>query len=482
MSTELKDTQPAADVKRTADELAQSSGTARKMSLQRWRQPRIIAAVTVAVVLVVVAVVGFNLVGRQYTPDGAVRQYLGALQSGDVAGAWSQIQVAAPAPGVSASFTDQQAMRASLAAGKPDIRSFDITHTSTLSSSTAEVDFSYRTSSGAKQAKFVLQRSGDTRLAVFPIWQIEVAPTVLQLQVPAGTSGVSIDGHALSLPAGRATIAVLPLFHALHFPGSELIAPADVSIDAFFSAGQAVAYQPKLTSAGLDKVKVALKAGFDVCSRQTSGNAADSTPCPQALSHSSSDVGLWTLIGDPTADMAIIFDQALNASAQGHFQMVFTYQAYGTRHDEPAGGGYQADLVLGSSDVTVAKIQPATGLPQLQRPAAATDQALEALVSSAMRQCAAARTQFVADCPQAIGAAGATNVRWTLAGDPLSSALVTFDPNGGLFTVHGNFQMSATYVWLGNRENANSFITFYDAYLFWDGQALVLVSIDGSSG
>ena len=63
--------------------------------------------------------------------------------------------------------------------------------------------------------------------------------------------------------------------------------------------------------------------------------------------------------------------------------------------------------------------------------------------------------------------------------DPICSQ-VSFDPKTGLITVHGDFSMSVTYVWLGSSESGHSLTNVYDGKLFWDGKALQLITIDGS--
>jgi hypothetical protein len=486
MSTDITASEPATNGHVNSSSTAEALNapvTSRPASISKIRPGRMVAAVTVLITLVIAGVVGTNLFARQYTPDGAVRQYLAALQTGDASTAWNQIQVSASNQTTKASLIDQQALRAALAAAKPDIKGFDITDTQNSDASTALVSFTYSTSAGSKQAKFVVQRSGQTRFAVFPVWLIILQPTLLQLALPGGAGRVDVDGRSLALPAGKSTIAVLPVAHKITFQGSGLLAPATVSLDAFGSLAQTVNYTPEFTTDGLPKVKAAVKAAFDICARQTSANAADFSSCPQGLSYSSSNTGQWSLIGDPTSDLAVSFDKDMNAVAQGHFQMVFAYNedGFAAPRREPAAGGYSADLKLTSTDVMAVNLKPASGLPQLNRPSAATDQAVDSIVSAAFAKCAALRLQYVANCPQQIGAAGATDVRWTLASDPLSGAVVTFDATSGLITVHGNFQMSATYTWLGNSDSAQSFVTSYDAYLFWDGSALQLVTVDGSS-
>ena len=64
--------------------------------LRLWRQRRYQLAALFVAVAIVAALVGNNLLARQYTADGAVRQYLAALQTGDVSKAWDAIQVMAP--------------------------------------------------------------------------------------------------------------------------------------------------------------------------------------------------------------------------------------------------------------------------------------------------------------------------------------------------------------------------------------------------
>src|SRR5713226_4067250 len=93
-----------------------------------WQRRRVRIATAAGVMVFIAALVANNIIARQYSPDGAVRQYLSALQSGDASAAWSQIQVAPPAQQVAATLTDQAAIRAALAAGRPDIKSFDVTN------------------------------------------------------------------------------------------------------------------------------------------------------------------------------------------------------------------------------------------------------------------------------------------------------------------------------------------------------------------
>ena len=120
-------------------------------------------------------------------------------------------------------------------------------------------------------------------------------------------------------------------------------------------------------------------------------------------------------------------------------------------------------------------------LPAIQRPAGASDQAAKDLVAKAFAQCAAVSAETVADCPQAAPDIIIANVHWGLNGDPVSSATINYDGKSGLLTVHGNFSMSVSYTWFGSPRNRSSYITAYDASLFWDGRALQLITIDGAN-
>ena len=57
---------------------------------------------------------------------------------------------------------------------------------------------------------------------------------------------------------------------------------------------------------------------------------------------------------------------------------------------------------------------------------------------------------------------------------------MSYEGKTGLLTVHGNFSMAVSYTWFGQARTKTSYITHYDAYLFWEGQALQLITIDGA--
>jgi hypothetical protein len=449
--------------------------------LSQRRRLQIGAGVLVA--LVIAAVLANNFIASQYTPEGALRAYLSALQSGDASKAWNQIQISASANNATTTLMDQSALQAALATAKPDFRSFDITNTSNVDANTALLAVTFDTSNGPKQAKVLVQRSGDKRFGFYPIWRVVLAPTLLTFTLPKGAAGISIDGKSLALSDSKSTIAVLPLPHKVVFNSTPSLAQQTIAVDTFLSGDQTVAYHPKFTDAGMAKVKTAVTGYFnDVCVKQTTANP-DQATCPQATGTYLPYSGQWHLVGDPTQDLAITSDANQNITAVGHFQMVFVYPengVQGTRH-VPSGGGYSATVLLDASNLTVASVAKLDGLAAVQRPTAASDQAAKDLVAKAFAQCAAVSAETVADCPQAAPDVIIANVHWGLNGDPVSGATVNYDGKTGLFTVHGNFSMSVSYTWFGNARNRSSYITAYDAYLFWDGQALQLITIDGAN-
>ena len=64
-----------------------------------------------------------------------------------------------------------------------------------------------------------------------------------------------------------------------------------------------------------------------------------------------------------------------------------------------------------------------------------------------------------------------------MTSDPLVGATISFDSSTGLFVVHGNLPMTASYRSVGIAKSRESFTRGYDASLLWDGQGLQLVTI-----
>ena len=447
-----------------------------RATIRPWRRRRYQLSALFLGVLVVATLAGNNFLTRQYSPDGAVRQYLSALQSGDASTGWKLTRVARTS-NAGINLTDQAAFNAALSAARPDIKSFVVTDSHSVAASTAAVTVSYGTVGGTKEATFTVKRSSQNNLLIYPGWQVVVTPVVLQVDLPTGSGGVEIDGKAVAI-IGKTSIAVLPMAHKIRFKGTSMVQPQTAAVDSFSGGSRAVVYQPSLTSAGVEKATAAIKAAFANCIRQT-GLRPDG--CPQRAESSFVSSGQWQLIGDPTQTVTFSVDSSTSLVGSGHYQMVFDYQEKGmdgTAH-QPSGGAYQAILNLANQDVAVASIKAATGLPSLVRPAAATDEAVEAIVAKALTACASVTSGNPGSCPQQYFFPTASDFHWTLLTDPLLNARVSFDSNSGLFTVKSAFQMKVTYKIRGYPYTSYSSSTTYLAYLFWDGQQLILVTIDG---
>lgn len=431
----------------------------------------------VALVLIVAGFGGNSYLARVYTPEGAVRQYLAALQSGDSSSAWSAIHVASSGS-ATVSLTDRAALGAALSSARPDIRSFAITSTTTTQSDAAQVVVSYETSSGTKDATFLVKRSGQNALLFYPGWQVVVAPVVTQVSQPTGSGDVLIDGKSVDLAGGKATVALLPMAHQIRFAGTAMVQPQTIKVDLFSVGAQTVAYKPTLTAVGVDKATAAIKAAFAACAAQA---APRPEGCPQSMPNSGLPTGQWQLVGDPVQGLAFAVDSTPNVVGQGHFQMVFSYTRSGVDGGThvPTGGGYQSILILSPEGISVGSIQSASGLSGVPRPTAATDQAVEAIVAPALKACATVISASPGACPQLFAFPDSSDYHWTLLTDPLLDARVTYDADSGLFTVKGDFKMKLDYKLKGYAYTTYSNNTTYLAYLFWDGQKLVLVTIDG---
>src|SRR5438093_11532143 len=126
--------------------------------IRPWQRRRYQFSLLLMVALVVGALIANNVIARQYTPEGAARQYLSALQSGDASTAWAYVQVSGN-DGSAINLTGHSAFDAAFATGRPDIKSFAITQTTMANASTASVSFSYETANGTKDGVFVVKRS-----------------------------------------------------------------------------------------------------------------------------------------------------------------------------------------------------------------------------------------------------------------------------------------------------------------------------------
>jgi hypothetical protein len=423
---------------------------------------------------------------QQYSPASAVEQYLGATETGNAATAWAAAQIEAPAKPVDAKLLNQAALQAALAGTRANYQGLGLgTTTFGSGGGTATVGYSYRRLGATHQAAAIVERdSNERRLGFYPVWRVVVSPALLSFNLPPGGGTVSIDGQPLSLPTGKTfTVAVLPLPHRVELQASAMLQGDSQSVDSTDASGveTKVSFSAKLTASGTQKAGDAIKAAFAVCAAATSLRPE---ACPQSDSQPLADQPRWQLIGDPTADLAVALDASQQLAATGYYQMIFGYHptyGSGTEHDA-IGGGYRALLRLTSTDVQPGSLAPATDLPAASRPSGATDQAATDLVAKALTACAAATSAEVNDCPQltTLSVTNPTNLHWTLTGDPVAGATVSFDGARSVLTVSGNFSMGIDFDMSGGHFHETSPVNRYRADLFWNGSALQLVTIVGA--
>jgi hypothetical protein len=168
--------------------------------------------------------------------------------------------------------------------------------------------------------------------------------------------------------------------------------------------------------------------------------------------------------------MSYSFDPTGQFFAEGHYQMILTTTANGTRVAE--GGPFYVflDAAGDSFEVTKMYADLAGGVPPAARPQAATDQLVLASLRPLFQACAASTDSSPVNCPQFTLDLSAT---WALNGDPLAGAQVTFDGDHGYFAITGNCSFTETGRYPKTAAGQ------YVAYVFWDGSTPVPVKIRG---
>lgn len=435
----------------------------------------------VALVALVALVGGGIYLNGVYSPEGAARLYVSALASGDVAGAWSTLTVAAPGQTVSTSLIERDALAAALHSGHPAISAVSVGN-AVVDGAEARVPVSYSLAGAARHESLSLVQSGARHLGLFPTWKVQLHPFVLTLTLASSAGALSIDGRPVAIATDKPqAIAVLPLNHRIQTAGTPMVQASSqdlswLGLDG--SGSQAVDLPVKLTPAGEASAKQSLKAAFDACAAST-----DRAPsgCPQSSGALGDRIG-WRLVGDPLADLT--FSQGAPPSASGHYLMVQSYtDNVGTKHGV-VGGGFQVGLAPSATDVKAQAIKAMTGLPAVARPAGASDQAVRDALGAAFAKCGQATALLVPDCPQLDTTAfpPVNHPQWSLSGDPSSGASIVWDGDSQALTVTGSFVMYLDYGSVGGAFHDQSSSRKYAATLVWDGSAVQVVTIGGVLG
>ena len=424
-------------------------------------------------------------------PKPVTQAYLSGELRADAAAVNSATNIHTDRAGsADSSLLDERALRAALANQVSPPSSIQVGEPK-VTGNVASLDVAYRAGDATQHIKLTLDR-------VFPllrlhgIWKVRVEPSFLRVQVPPAAGDVTVDGLAVHVPAGRpATIAVLPGQHLLSTTGGALIAGESdpycpptkacrwLGIDPAGSAQQQ-RIGLKLTPAGMAAAAKAVTAAFASCS----GPAAPGpTACPQTFAGFGASSISWSLVGDPNSDAQLGVDAATGAvQVFGQYRMIATADyGIGVSH-EPSGGAYSLLLKPAGTAFTPGPIASAT-LPLANRPAAATDQGMFDVVRAALAKCAQMTVASPPDCPQTVNA-NASNVSWSIQGDPMAGSAVAFDPATDSFQVAGRmtlrYQYDSSLLGIALHNDGVSDYPF-TAHLFWDGQQPILVTIDGST-
>ena len=425
--------------------------------------------------LLVAAIVGFGAPATFGTdsPRSAAVAYLSAASRADAAGMLEASDVRPELAGkVDASLLDEAALKEALPTlmGKPaDVQVGEPSPTDPVS-----VAASYRVADATHQVRLTLDKVF-IPLRVHPVWKVRVLPAVFSAQVAAAAGDLTVDGRRVPGSAGKSvSVAVFPGLHVLSTTGGPLMVGEGSPYDTASTSGLPATVFLKLTPLGDTAVHEAVNAAFKGC---TTGSSSCS---PEALGAGSKPT--LTLVGDPLNGATDKPDPIGVVNVFGHFHFVETVgSGVDTRH-LPVSGGYSLKLRPSGNGFTPGPPSPYATVSPAIRPVGAGDQAILDAVRPALVTCAAAMVAKPADCPQTINA-NATDVQWTLQGDPLAGATVTFDPDADLFKVAGRLTMGVSYnsslLGIGLHTDSSAIFPF-TADLFWDGSKPVLVTIQGN--
>jgi hypothetical protein len=250
----------------------------------------------------------------------------------------------------------------------------------------------------------------------------------------------------------------------------------DADTQTVYVSGDAtIKFNLTLTSAASDAVATSLGSFFAKCAAAT---VASPTGCPQSSFDSGSGFK-WTVVGDPASSLDLSIDTSNKIHAIGHYLMLDTFHssfANGLSHRFEA-GPYEAVMVWDGSTMSIDSVSRAFGAPQLTVPANVTDAQVKAAVLAAFKTCIKAPPDGSADCPQYDFVFEATNFHWTLTGNPVTSAVVSFDADQGFWKVTGRYTFHDSYdeSYIGHQENNRT--GTYSAYVIYTGAKVVAVYI-----
>lgn len=442
-------------------------------------------AVLAGLVLLGGAIAAHLVITRTYSPEGAVRQYLAALDRGDADGAWAASIVNSSGVKADATLLNLAGLKASLGLGKPTAHS-DLTVTGARSSGADElVDVAYNAGGAGHRATYRVRPDPTHKhLGLYPSWQVVVTPALVSIALPKAGGAFSVDGQAVDVAAGDAVqLAVFPGHHQLAMAASALFnaAQAEVAAEQAAPAVAKISLRLSLTDAAKQGAVPSVKQAFAACAAAT---VLGPSGCPFGVIDNLDGPAHWSLLNDPSADLIVALDDRANILAKGHYLTAITYNGiYPSRpHHKLVGGAFQAPLTWDGQKLSVQSLSAGQGVPALQRPGVDDATVLQA-VSDAFKRCAAIKALADVDCRQsAFGVGKISNVAWELQADPGTGASVNWDGDHGYFQVTGSFAMAVTFdqdnPYLPTMHESATSTGQYKADLFWNGQKAQFVTFE----
>jgi len=446
-----------------------------------------------AAILITALIAGFagnSYLAQAASPASTLRAYLVAQSRGDADGMWGLMALSPTPSPADLSLLSRADLKAMLQEPSNRIPVGALTTAVTGNPDTGDtvnVDAVYRSPSGLQRSTYRLRRHGQA--GPYPRWVVLVAPSALLINLPAAAGDLSIDGQALAVKRAVAqAVAVFPGRHRVSIAASALLEPDTELVDASDGTrALTVSFNENLTPAAEASARARLHDLFAGCAGAT---ALAPARCPQSHTNVTNAQDIkWQLLGDPAGEATFSGSSQL-LTAAGHFQMLLSYfdsSVNGIEH-VAVGGGFRADFQLTADGPNTAAIVAASSVPPLTRPPEVTDEAVKDVVRQAFAACAAATSLAPPDCPyykDTVSPYGSkfVNVTWSLNGDPLARAHVSFDTASGLFNVSGPFSMRVHYerVAITNYQLQDSVDGTFAAAVIWNQGKPVMGGIDRTS-
>lgn len=408
------------------------------------------------------------------SPEAIAKSYVRGVGLNDASAVWDDVDVSG-STGATQHLTGQSDLKAMMALSEnhhPRRDAIATTRTDTNGSSST-VTVSWKEGSQAQTETLVLRRAVDNRYLFFSNWRIVIVPATLSFDLPASDTKATLDGTPVAASGNTVTVSVFPGYHKVSASTSSLFEADTQTVNV--SGNSTLKFSLTLTSAASSAIAKSLGDFFAKCAAATVASPAG---CPQSSFDSGSGFK-WTVVGDPTSALALSIDSSNKVHAIGHYLMLNTFRSSfsnGLNHRFEA-GPYEAVMVWNGSTMNIDGVSRSFDAPQLTAPTGVTDAQIKAAVLAAFKACVKAPADGSPDCPQYDFVFEAINFHWTLKGNPVTTAAVSFDADKGFWKVTGRYTFHDSYdeSFLGHQESDRS--GTYSAYVIYTGTKVTTVYI-----